>query len=470
MSSTDRIKNDAVAIWKAGVAAVDGRKLVRENVAWSKDELRLGTEMFPIPEIDRLIVVGFGKASGAMAAGFEEALADRLFDTFQVSGWVNVPEDQVVQTQAITVNGCRPSGENLPTQKVLDGTVRVLDLVRNAGPNDIVVCLISGGGSALLEKPVEPITLDEFRATTTFLSQSGATIYELNAVRRLISEVKGGQLAIESGGAPMVSLIISDVVGDDVSVIASGPTAIPAQQPAAINVLKKFAIQRGSIPESVWKIVESFDVETLPTSFPYSLEITNTIIGNAETGMRAAAEKAMGLGYQVETAQPNGNEGEVADVAKQVAGQIMGSNRSSDSSMKPHCHIMAGETTLQVCDSPGMGGRNQHLVLSTLNELLSKSTGQECLEQTMFCVLSGGTDGEDGNTSAAGAWFDSDWFSKKLQSSSNGSIECLREKVKASLDAFDSNRFLTEHGLLFEATHTATNVGDLRIVLWRNGD
>jgi glycerate-2-kinase len=460
MSSPNQLKNDAVAIWKAGIAAVNAQKLVRENVAWSKDELRLGAEMFPIPEIDRLLVVGFGKASGAMAVGFEEALADRLFDTFEVSGLVNVPDNQVVATQAITINGCRPTTENLPTEKVVEGTEKILDIVRSAGPNDIVVCLISGGGSALLENPIEPITLDELRQTTTVLNKSGASIYELNAVRRAISQVKGGRLAFESDGAPIVSLIVSDVVGDDVSVIASGPTAISNQETCPMDVLRKFDPDRSKIPPTVWQVVEASTIETLPTCFPYSLEVSNTVIGNVEMAMKAAADKGAELGYEIELGQANGNEGDAGEVGRSVADQILlrlGNNKADN---KITCYITGGETTVKVCNEKGRGGRNQHLVLSAIQELISKSADELGLNSGDFCLLSAGTDGQDGNSPVAGAIVDSDWISNQL-------AESKVSQIKQALEDFDSHSFLAEHELTIES-ETETNVGDLRILLVRS--
>jgi len=480
MSSIDQLKKDAVAIWKAGVDSVNARKLVRENVAWSKDELRVGTEMFPIPEIDRLLIVGFGKASGAMAAGFEDALADRLYDTFEVTGWVNVPDDQVVETQAITVNGCRPAGENLPTRKVIEGTDKILEMIRSAGPNDIVVCLISGGGSALLEKPIEPITLDQLRETSSFLSDAGASIYELNAVRRALSQVKGGRLALESGGAPIVSLILSDVVGDELSVIASGPTAIASPQPNAVDVLNKYDADQTLVAESVWKVVESIGDDSFPKSFPYGVDVTNTIIANFETAINAARENAIELGYDVATCQPNGNEGNAEEVGRSVAGLILSNEHldSQNDSQKrnPVCQIMAGETTMIVCQSPGRGGRNQHLVLSAMDELLGHSTkeqgassqnGTPTPQETnhfQFCILSGGTDGEDGNSPAAGAWFDSNRLAQIIGDSGDCS-ENQRSEIKKSLAACDSHSILSQLGLTLETEQTFTNVCDLRIVL-----
>lgn len=451
MSQRDQLKNDAIEIWRSGVAAVDARKLTFDNVAWSKDELRIGTEMFSIPEIDRLIVIGFGKASGAMAVGFEQALGERLFDTFEVSGLVNVPSDQTFETQSIKIQGCRPAGHNFPTEEVVASTTQILELVASAGPNDIVVCLISGGGSALLEKPIAPITLDEVCTTSKFLSESGASIFELNAVRRVISDVKGGRLGLHSGGAPVVSLIVSDVVGDDLEIIASGPTVVSNKTVPAIDVLNKFDPQRESIPATVWAAGAA--APTGDVQLPWGLEITNCVIGNIDTAMNAASEKARELGYAVERSQPSANEGDAALVGQGVAAQILQSNGSFQSV----CQIAGGETTVQLAKTSGQGGRNQHLVLAAAQTLLSDPT--KCGYR--FCLLSGGTDGEDGNVSVAGAWVDSDW----VDSHSNGESAKIIDELKQARDTFDSHRFLAEYGLVFDAPGTSTNVGDLRIVL-----
>ena len=160
MSDPSTIREDAITIWKAGVEAVNARKLVSSNVSLTADTLTICEQQFKFANLERVIVVGFGKASGAMAVGFEQAIADRI-ETLTLIGQVSVPDGQTYATKKINVTGCRPLGENLPTDRVVDSTRKIAKLLKSAGPNDVCVCLISGGGSALLENPVATVSLQE---------------------------------------------------------------------------------------------------------------------------------------------------------------------------------------------------------------------------------------------------------------------------------------------------------------------
>jgi glycerate 2-kinase len=451
MNCPRNLRDDAIAIWKAGVAAVDARKLVREFISITDDGFKIGDQIFKLDEIERIILVGFGKASGAMAVGFEQALGNQLVNRIPVVGWVNVPDDKVFETQLVPVVGCRPPGENLPTIAVVAGTRRIIELMRSAGSKDLCICLISGGGSALLEFPVDPVTLDQFRAATSYLSSAGASIYELNAVRRVISQVKGGGLALVSGGAPVISLIISDVIGDHLDVIASGPTVESSGEFSAIDILEKYDPARTGLPEPVWTIVESDSKPKARTAD--ELNVSNFVVGNIKTAMLAARQQAIELGYQVELDEPSGNEGDAGTVGRATAIQI------AQLSVRPglHCQIMGGETTVALCNDPGQGGRNQQLVLSALESImnLSLDSGSE------FCLLSGGTDGEDGNVSVAGALFDSQW----IDSITDSQRSDLAGEIRDCLKRCDSHTFLREHGLVLKIPSTYTNVCDLRIAL-----
>ncbi|MFK7768799.1 MAG: glycerate kinase [Mariniblastus sp.] len=466
------LKDDAITIWKSGVAAVDACKLVRESVMISSTqssedhELWVGEDVFPLSVSGRVIVVGFGKASGAMVVGLEKAFADHA-NSLNIEGWVNVPNDPVALASIarqreptalpISIVGCRPPGANLPTQEVLNGTDKIINLVRNTTDRDIVVCLISGGGSALLEKPVDPISLNEFRDATMFLSNAGASIYELNSVRRVISQVKGGGLS-RLANCPVVSLVISDVIGDPLDVIASGPTneLVESDHVATsspLEIMKKYDQTTTKIAKSVWQTVEA-NVASQRT--PANSRAKNFIIGNIETAMLAAREKATELGYSVELTRPDGDEGDAELVGRAVAIEI--ARTSADLESKPVCKIMGGETTVSLCDSPGRGGRNQHLVASATEALLDFQID----EQVDYVLLSGGTDGEDGNVSAAGA------ISGRATVQSLRAHDSAAEKIRQSILDCNSHTFLSEHGMLLEVPPTFTNVCDLRVVLMEN--
>ena len=444
------IRNDAIEIWQAGVDAANGTKLVEGFVETRDDSICFGDRTVPTNDLGRIVVVGFGKACAAMAVGLEKSL-EKIPDHIQIEGVVSVPEGQTLPTRSIEVIAGRPAAENLPTLEVVQTSEKILSLVRSTGPNDLCICLISGGGSALLELPIAPISIDEYRAATKWLSQTGTSIYELNAVRRAISQLKGGGLARESK-APIVSLILSDVIGDNLNVIASGPTVVSqeATSPTAIEVLKKFDPNRNQIPESIWSVVESaqgFKEKSIET------HVSNHIIGNIETAMKAATHKASELGYNCTLGTPTGNEGSAETVGKNVAAQIQKLIHSSGK----HCHIQGGETTVSLGNNPGSGGRNQHLVLSTIKSLIENPIMQNQKNSKFdYCLLSGGTDAEDGTTSAAGAIIDQQFITNMCSKT---------DEIRSALQRFDSHQFHLANGSLLESKRTWTNVCDLRILL-----
>ena len=221
-----RLRDDALAIWRAGVDAVDSQRLVEKNLRVEGDRLIFGDEALAIPldQIGRIVVVGGGKAGAGMARGVETALGPEWLEKKQVTGWINVPEGCVETLSHIWLHGARPAGVNEPTAAGVFGTREIIQLVQSLGPNDLCLCLISGGGSALLPAPQEPVTLEDKLAVTRLLSESGATIEELNTIRKSLSRIKGGGLLRACGSGRMVSLILSDVLGDPLDLIASGPT------------------------------------------------------------------------------------------------------------------------------------------------------------------------------------------------------------------------------------------------------
>ena len=251
---------EAHQIWWAGVQAVDPALLVLKALA-----------AIPLSMQGRVLVTGCGKAG----AGMTQALADAL-PQHQLVGMVNVPEGHAPNIGPITLHAARPAGSNFPTDVGVRGAEQMLELYRHAGPDDVGVCLISGGGSALLPAPVEAVSLAEKLAITKALSSAGATIQELNTVRKHLSRIKGGRLAQAFNGQRLVSLILSDVLGDDLSVIASGPTAVDETKFAqAVEVLKKFNIWKDCSASMQDYLLNSTD-ETMK-QLPSTVE--NHIIG-----------------------------------------------------------------------------------------------------------------------------------------------------------------------------------------------
>lgn len=410
--------------------------------------LKISGHEFELSAINRIVVVGFGKASGAMALGLERSFTsarDSGIELPAIIGQINVPDDLVVKTEWVEVAGCRPAGENLPTERVVEATKKITELVSNANANDVCICLISGGGSALLELPEQPVTLDEFRTATTFLSRAGADINELNAVRRNISHVKGGGLAALSGGAPIISLIVSDVIGDPLDVIASGPTSQPLDTVSALDVLNKFDPDQKNVGSSIWN--------TVKTSNPkpsIHCRVENIIIGNVETAMNSAAEKAKSLGYHVDPPNCNANEGDAEEIGRRIADRIYDIGGRAK-----FCMIHGGETTVRVGKDPGDGGRNQHLVLAAIDEFLSKGNPPPF----KFCLLSGGSDGEDGTKSVAGAFVDDEILCRLLCDPKS------RNSTREFLESCNSYAFHQNQGTHLNSGPTQTNVCDLRILI-----
>src|SRR5579884_3264670 len=286
------LREHARVIWQAAVAAVDSFTLVRDFL------------MNPPPDLaealissGRLLVVGGGKAGAAMAAGIEAALANQLD---RLSGVVNVPAETVRPLRAIRLHAARPAGSNQPTAEGVAGVQAMLDLVAQAGPRDVGLCLLSGGGSALLPAPVPGITLQDKQHFTALLHACGATINEMNCVRKHLSAIKGGRLAHAFGTRPLFSLIISDVIGDPLTVIASGPTAAdPTTFADALAILDRYGL-RSQVPAAVLAYLErgrkgAIDetLKTLPAS------VHNLVLGNNGRALAAAQRQAEAFGYKV---------------------------------------------------------------------------------------------------------------------------------------------------------------------------
>ena len=218
-----RLRQDAFAIWLAGVGAVDSQRLVRDQIGFDAGDLNVAGRRFPLNSTSRILAVGAGKAGAGMAAGLEEAFAGTPAAE-RLSGWINVPADCVRRLPHITLHAARPAGLNEPTEEGVAGSREILRLVGQLAAHDVCIVLLSGGGSALLPAPLAGITLADKQIVTRFLMSAGATINELNCVRQHLSEIKGGNLARAARGTRLISLIISDVIGDPLDVIASGPT------------------------------------------------------------------------------------------------------------------------------------------------------------------------------------------------------------------------------------------------------
>lgn len=440
------LRTHALDIWHAAVRAAAPAPLVEAAARRELGEFASG----------RVLVVGCGKAGAAMARGLETALAGR-----QVIGLVNVPESPPIRAGSVSdgppanpsltlpapkeirLHPARPAGSNFPTEAGVAGAEEMLALLSSAQPDDTAVCLISGGGSALLPAPVAGVTLAEKLVVTKLLTGCGATIREMNCVRKHLSRVKGGRLAEVFNGKRLVSFIISDVVGDPLDVIASGPTA---PDPTTFADTKAILVKYGlwpKLPASVARHLIAGCSGTIPDT-PKSLppHVRNVVIGSNALALDAARRTAESLGYQVLDLGPF-VEGETREVATAVAGIVRNIRERGQPLPPPVAILIGGETTVTLGNSAGKGGRNQEFVLAMLAKL-----GPDGMRNVV--VLSGGTDGEDGPTDAAGAVADAATW---------------RPDLGEFLTRHDAYPFFDATGGLIRTGLTGTNVTDVRVVL-----
>ena len=434
------LRDDARAIWDAGVAAVDSERLVREAVSTSNDTITIAGRDFALGANSRLAVIGAGKAGAGMATGFEAAIDSAWLD--RLTGWVNVPEDCVRPLQKIQLHAARPAGVNEPTAAGVEGTREILRLAESLGPEDLCVVLLSGGGSALLPGPAPPVTLEDKQQITRALAAAGATIQELNTVRKQLSTVKGGRLAARIGAGNIVTLIISDVMGDPLEFIASGPTVADNSTAAeALAILERY-VAASEIPASVRERLEAAEpAPVVPET------VWNRVIGNNELAVSAAAAKARELGYRIKIAGSN-NGGEARDWGRVLAEAALDAREHQN---RPFCIVAGGETTvtLRETSQPRLGGRNQEIALAAIGRLWNEPAEG-------IVILSGGTDGEDGPTNAAGAIADADVIRRARHG---------RLNVASHLAINNSNHFFETTGGLVKTGPTHTNVMDLQVVV-----
>jgi hydroxypyruvate reductase len=414
-----------------------------EAVEIDRGRLRLGDEELALDEIDRIAVVGGGKAAAGMAATLEQILGPEVLQAKHVAGLVNVPADCLRATDRIRLNPARPSGVNEPTEEGVRGVKQMLRLVGELGPRDLCICLISGGGSALLPAPIDGFSLADKVLLTREMSARGATIQQMNVVRRELSAIKGGGLARACCAGRLVSLILSDVPGDDVSLIASGPTALRAPTPEdAVAVLRELALDESPIGIQAIRHWRRRHVHDAPIES--GCRVTNIVVGNNASAVDAAGVEAERLGYSHVMISSAAQEG----LAEEVAHGLVGMARRMRGDAGPDCLITGGEPTVRLApaDVRGRGGRNQQLCLAALAEL-SDWRG--------LALISGGTDGEDGPTDAAGACIDESIAAAAVQ---------LRLEPKLYLARNDAYSFFEEAGGLLITGPTHTNVCDLRVL------
>jgi glycerate 2-kinase len=337
------------------------------------------------------------------------------------------------------------AGHPVPDEKSIEAGAAILHTVKNLTPKDIVITLISGGASALMADAPTGVLLQHLQQTIQLLLESGATIHEINTVRKHLSNIKGGWLAVHVQPAKLFSLILSDVVGDDLDIIASGPTVADSSTFAdAAAVLNRFKLM-DAIPFSVKQhFINGLCgniADTPKQDHPAFGNTFNMIIGSNKIALQAAKDKALALGYQT-TILSSAKTGEAKEVAKEFV-----YNLKRQSWQQPACLLMGGETTVTVKGN-GKGGRNQEFALAAVMELPAEDN---------ITVLSGGTDGTDGPTDAAGAVVDA----TTLLSAKHKKLD-----LKTFLENNDAYHFFEQAGGLIKTGPTQTNVMDVMIGLF----
>jgi glycerate 2-kinase len=385
------LRKQAEEIFKHVILTLDPEQLIKNKVSVRGSTLFVEKEAYDLKNYEHIHVVGGGKACAPMAKAMEEILGDRLD-----SGIVIVKYNHGLPLKKIkTIEASHP----IPDLSGQRGTSEILRLLSNSGKKDLIICLISGGGSALLVQPHKEITLQDIQITSNELLACGATIGEINSVRKHLSAIKGGQLAKASYPSTLVTLMLSDVIGDPMDIIASGPT-VPDESTFedACKVIQKYSLEN-RIPVSVNKLLENGRTggieETPKRGNRIFVNMQNVIIGSNKIALEAAKKKAIDLGYNtiILSSLVQGESKEAAKFFTAIAKEVY---LTESPVTKPACIIAGGETTVTIKGN-GKGGRNQEFALSAAIEI----EGYEGI-----VVLSGGTDGTDGPTDATGAIVD----------------------------------------------------------------
>jgi len=431
----------AEALFRTAVAAVQPAPLIEKNVHLAGNQLTIAGSDFDLSMVEHIYVVGAGKATAPMAAALENILGEAIAD-----GMIIVKYGHTAPLRRIrTVEAAHP----VPDENGLAGTRALVALLEKAGERDLVICLLSGGGSALLVDAPPRCSLSDVQPFFGLLLASGADIAEVNTVRKHLSGVKGGGLARAASPARVVSLILSDVIGDPLDVIASGPTvADPTTFADALRVVEKYGLAEkapAALLERLQKGLRGEVPETPKASDAAFARTVNFLIGSNRVALEAALAEARRLGFHARivtdriAGEARGIAGEVVREAKRVAGDT--------TIPKPACLLWGGETTVTLGGAGGLGGRNQELALAAAL-LLENEPG--------ITVLSGGTDGTDGPTDAAGAVADG---ATAARARTQGIAP------EDYLAAHDSYHFFRQAGGHLVTGPTLTNVMDIIVAL-----
>ena len=439
--TTRSLRQKAVAIMSAALEAVDPAKAIRRQARLDNNILAIGGRAYDLTRYRHIYVVGGGKAGGSMALAVEQLLRDRI-----TAGSVNVKYGHTLPTEIVQL---QQAGHPLPDEEGVRGTEAIVQLLKRATKHDLVICLISGGGSALMVAPAKGITLADMEAFTQVMLGCGATINEINTIRKHCSRIKGGQMARLAYPAGLVALILSDVVGNPLDVIASGPAVADTSTFAdAWAIVEKYRIE-SQLPSSIVERLrrgKEGEIGETPKAGDQALSRVHTqIIASNEIAAQAATEEAgrQGINTLLLSTFIEGEAREVATVFASIAREIRHSGRPIP---PPACVVAGGETTVTL-QGKGKGGRNQELALAAAISIAG-------LQDVMVIGLA--TDGTDGPTDAAGALADGTTVAR---------AQALGLSAQKYLADNDSYHFFEALGDLLLTGPTNTNVNDLTFIL-----
>ena len=444
-TNLQKLNSDANIILQAALKAVDPYILVKQSLNLDDSILIIDTpyarKTFDLTKFRHVFVLGGGKAAAAMARATEEILGARLS-----KGIINVKYGYTEKLKNVKII---EAGHPIPDDAGVEGTKEIITLIEGSKENDLVLLLISGGGSALLPAPANGIKLSEKQELTQLLLDCGADIGEINAIRKHISQIKGGRLAELAYPSTTINLALSDVVGDKMDTISSGPTTLDSSTfKDAWHILEKYALLdkvSTSIREHLRKGVKGEIGETPKSGDKIFDKVHNFIIGNNMTALKAAQAKAKALGYNtlMLSSRIEGEAREVAKVYAAIAQEILSTGNPIP---PPACIISGGETTVTI-KGAGKGGRNQELALAAAIDI-------DDLDNVVIASI--GSDGTDGPTDAAGGIVNGDTINNAIDIGLNPS---------QYLNNNDSYNFLKQVDALIFTGPTNTNVMDIQLIL-----
>lgn len=448
---TGRLLEKADKILRAALEEVEPQNLIKRSVVRDGSRLIIQEKALDLSWYENVFLVAFGKAALRMSQSLMKIAGDFIRRGIVVC----VPGQEMFLPGLLLL----PAPHPLPDRRSRKAGDLILNLAQNAGDKDLLLLLLSGGGSAQVCCPVPGVTLEEKRRVTEELLRRGADITELNTVRKHLSAIKGGRLALAANPAAIVSLAISDVIGDDLESIASGPVHWDSSTYADAQHVLEIYDYWDEVPTPVRQVIaggiEGKFPETLKRGDDIFKKVSSFVIGNNTLALRAAQRQAEQLGFKT-IILTSGDRGEARQAAERYVALLDSLSQSKNRLFQPLCLLSGGELTVRV-RGKGKGGRNQEFVLAALLEMKKRFLNGSGERPINWLVVSFGTDGIDGGTDAAGAWAADDVLERAAALGLDG---------REFLEANDSYRFFQKAGGLIKTGPTGTNVMDIRIFLF----